>query len=314
MNRRFSIVILCFGFIVHLSCSSEKPQNEGSETSEAIKERINRVLAVGKVVPASGWVRISSKVSGVVLSQKVALGDSVRFGQVLATIDPGVQELDLKQVQYQTQSLTQNQAADLQELRSEEEKLDRLYKVYQTTQALYDKQAETREQLEQDAEQYKQQLIRVSVAKSRVSANVSEQKAQIISEKKVRQTLSQYQITAPQAGVITEWNVDIGQNLQAELTIGTLIGDDSVYIEAEVDELFADKMALNQTVQILSLDRKDTIGTGNIIYVSPTLSNKSILYETVGEASDRRVRLIKVKPNQSKNWLINAKVSCQIEI
>jgi hypothetical protein len=85
-------------------------------------------------------------------------------------------------------------------------------------------------------------------------------------------------------------------------------------IEAEVDELFANDVKTGQSVYISTTTHTDTLARGTVSYVSPILSNKSILYETANEGEDRRVRKIKIKLQNSGPFAINAKVNCQIKI
>ena len=58
----------------------------------------------------------------------------------------------------------------------------------------------------------------------------------------------------------------------------------------------------------------EQIASGKVIYVSPVLTNKSILFETANEGEDRRVRKIKILPAEHQNLLLNGKVECRINL
>ena len=113
---------------------------------------------------------------------------------------------------------------------------------------------------------------------------------------------------------ISELNAEVGQSVISNDNLGTMVENHHYLIEAEVDELFADSVQVGQIVEMNMVGKTAVISKGKIIYVSPTLVNKSILFETANEAEDRRVRRIKIEPDNSSNLLINAKVECRIKI
>src|SRR5690606_27940036 len=113
---------------------------------------------------------------------------------------------------------------------------------------------------------------------------------------------------AARSGVLLDFAAKVGQMVTAAEELGKIYNLDSLIVQAEVDELFANDVKQGQQVQIFPLGRKDIYLNGKVAYVAPILSNKSILYETANEGEDRRVRQIKISIEDSKGWSVNAKV------
>jgi len=189
-----------------------------------------------------------------------------------------------------------------------------LEQKYKTSKSLFEQKAETKENYLNDESNYLQQQQRVAGLKKQLQVNQAQAKEQKLNIDKTAITLEDYTIIAPQEGIITNLNAKIGQNVNTNESLGEIIDTKKIIIEAEVDELFADQIAVGQEVTFININTKQNLGKGKIIYSSPTLMNKSILYETANEADDRRVLRIKIKPITGKELLINAKVECQIKI
>jgi len=106
----------------------------------------------------------------------------------------------------------------------------------------------------------------------------------------------------------------VGQSISSTTELGKIVNVVEPIVEAEVDELFAQDVKVGQLVTISQVGSKDKAIEGHVIYTSPILSNKSILYETANEGEDRRVRKIKIQLSTNNELAINAKVDCTIKI
>ncbi len=84
-------------------------------------------------------------------------------------------------------------------------------------------------------------------------------------------------------------------------------------VRAEVDELFASKLALGQQADITAVGNDKLITKGNLISISPFLKKKSMFSEKTDDQEDRRVREIKIAIEQAENLIINSKVECNIK-
>lgn len=296
-----------------IGCKNEKKKQEEQEKAK-LSAIYGSVIAIGKVLPEGGWVQISSPISAEVKEIMVKEGDVVEQGQVLMTLKENTEGLDLAQSQSQLESLKAQHQASTKDLAKQEIILKELMSKYETSRSLLAKNAETRENVDKDLSNVKQQEELISGLKSQIRANQATEKEQSIIIAKNRQSLKDYQVTAIKKGIVSELNVEIGQTINGTAELGKIVDNENIVIEAEVDELFADSVMIGQTVDINFVGKPAVIGKGKIVYLSPTLMNKSILFETANEAEDRRVRRIRIEPEGNSTLLINSKVECRIKL
>ncbi|WP_185216586.1 HlyD family secretion protein [Sphingobacterium mizutaii] len=304
----------CFMILTALiGCKNEKKKQEEQEKAK-LSAIYGSVIAIGKVLPEGGWVQISSPISAEVKDIMVKEGDVVEQGQVLMTLKESTEGLDLAQSQSQLESLKAQHQASTKDLAKQEIILKELMSKYETSRSLLAKNAETRENVDKDLSNVKQQEELISGLKSQIRANQATEKEQSIIIAKNRQSLKDYQVTAIKKGIVSELNVEIGQTINGTAELGKIVDSENIVIEAEVDELFADSVKIGQTVDINFVGKPAVIGKGKIVYLSPTLMNKSILFETANEAEDRRIRRIRIEPEGNSTLLINSKVECRIKL
>lgn len=296
-----------------IGCKNEKKKQEEQEKAK-LSAIYGSVIAIGKVLPEGGWVQISSPISAEVKEIMVKEGDVVEQGQVLMTLKENTEGLDLAQSQSQLESLKAQHQASTKDLAKQEIILKELMSKYETSRSLLAKNAETRENVDKDFSNVKQQEELISGLKSQIRANQATEKEQSIIIAKNRQSLKDYQVTAIKKGIVSELNVEIGQTINGTAELGKIVDSENIVIEAEVDELFADSVMIGQTVDINFVGKPAVIGKGKIVYLSPTLMNKSILFETANEAEDRRIRRIRIEPEGNSTLLINSKVECRIKL
>lgn len=303
------------GSIVLLAgCQSAEKESENPRTNEQILEEVTEVNAIGKVVPASDWAIISSPASARIERILVQAGDSVAAGQPLLVLDGGNATLDLAEARARLAGLQAEQRSAEEELRKAQVQATDLKKIYETSQRLLERGAETRERTEADYASWQQQEQTVKAQEQQLKARLASEREQAIQIEKATNDLAGFQISAPQAGIITDLNAKVGQHVGGAEELGRIAGTLDPVIEAEVDELFAQDIQVGQPAYIIASGRPDTLARGHVSYASPVLSDKSILYETANEGEDRRVRRIKIVPDSPVSLPINAKVSCIINI
>lgn len=312
ITNSLSILSFLVLLLAVVSCKNEKKQKEVEKAK--VSAIYGSVIAIGKVIPEDGWVQISSPVSAEIKEIRVKEGDEVEQGQVLMILKENSEELDVAQSQAQLESLKAAHQTNLSDLAKQDIILQELKSKYETSKALFAKNAETKEKVENDLSNLKQQEELISGLRSQIKANKASEKEQSILISKNKQSLQDYLITAIKKGVIAELNVQLGQTINGTEELGKIVDKDNIIIEAEVDELFADSVKIGQSVDINFVGKPTVIGKGKIVYVSPTLMNKSILFETANEAEDRRVRRIRIEPEKNPSLLINSKVECKVKL
>lgn len=308
------LIGLCISALASSSCGNKKEEKVKALTTDEIIQKVDTVFAIGKVTAEDGAAIIASNTAGMIKEISAQEGDTISKGTVLIKLTNKQGNIDLALANTKLQSIKDQNQINSKDIAREQISLNRLEQQYKTSKALFDKQAETKENLLNDESNYQQQQQRVAALQKQGKVNQALAQEQQLNVDKIDITLSDFTIVAPQDGIITDLNVKIGQNVNLNESLGEIIDTKKLVIEAEVDELFADKIRVGQQVNFININTKQVLGKGEIIYSSPTLMNKSILYETANEADDRRVLRIKIKPTSKQPLLINAKVECQIKI
>lgn len=311
INKQFIYLLILF--FVFSACKN-KEKDKVQKSNEQILKEVNEVLGIGKVVPEAGWQQVSSTESGTIQEILVDEGDSITKNQVLIRLKPNLENLDVEEAKAALNRIVASNQIDVKDLEREEIKAKQLKERYDVSKRLVEKGAETQEVLNDDLRNWQVQEKLVSGLRAKLKANQASEQEQIINIKKSKTNLDNLQILASASGIITEWNAVLGESIQANSILGKIADPSHLIIEAEVDELFADRLALGQQVRLTVIGAGKQLATGKISYLSPTLSNKSILFESVKEGEDRRVRKIKITPDQLNNLIINAKVECHIKL
>lgn len=313
INNTFFICI-CSVLMIFSACDSKKENKTATSNTNDIIQQVDTVIAIGKVTAANGTVIIAANNAAIVKKIFVTEGDTINEGDLLIKLSDNTGNIDLEIAKAKLQSIHAQNTINLKDLEREQVQLSYLEEKFKTSKALFDKKAETKENYLNDESNFRQQQQKVASIKQLTQVNKSQALEQQLSIDKTNITNNDFEIRAAKQGVISNLNVKIGQNISPNDNLGEIIDTENIIIEAEVDELFADKISVNQEVTFININTKQIIGKGTVVYTSPTLMNKSILFETANEADDRRVLRIKIKPDSNKPLLINAKLECQIKI
>lgn len=311
-NRIFYILLTSMLFVAFSSCGNKKEEKQ--QSNKEILEEIKEIKAVGKVVSAKDWTIISSNTSARIKELMVKDGDSVSKGQLLMQLEAGNTDLDVQQAQAQLNSLNKENRTILEDIRKAKVYADELKDKYETSKRLYEQEAETKEKMTTDYSNWQQQELTLKGLQQKQQAQQASAYEQQLEIQKAQNTRSDFQIIAASSGVITDLVAKVGQSVQAAMELGKIIDVEQPMVEAEVDELFVNDVKVGQSVLIFPVGRKDQAANGRISYLSPILSEKSILYETANEGQDRRVRKIKIEIAGNNVLTINSKVDCTIRI
>ena len=311
-NRIFYILLTSMLFVALSSCGNKKEEKQ--QSNKEILEEIKEIKAVGKVVSAKDWTIISSNTSARIKELMVKDGDSVSKGQLLMQLEAGNTDLDVQQAQAQLNSLNKENRTILEDIRKAKVYADELKDKYETSKRLYEQDAETKEKMTTDYSNWQQQELTLKGLQQKQQAQQASAYEQQLEIQKAQNTRSDFQIIAASSGVITDLVAKVGQSVQAAMELGKIIDVEHPMVEAEVDELFVNDVKVGQSVLIFPVGRKDQAANGRISYLSPILSEKSILYETANEGQDRRVRKIKIEIEGNNVLTINSKVDCTIRI
>lgn len=304
-----SIFILSFTF---LSCSDKEKESKSIENSQ---EKISTVVGIGKVLPKNGIIPLSVSQTNQVVALYKKMGDTVQAGELIFKMKSVSENLDVDLAKSNLQATLDKNKASAVDYEIEQIKLNELKELFLTSKKLYKQKAETKQKVYLDSIAYVQQLQKLNQSKLNKTAN-----NELINEKEVQlksalSNLENQEFKALQSGILIRFDVTLGQVLTANSTFGELAEISDLVIEGEIDELYASDIKIGQEVEIYLVGQNKMIAKGTISFAASSLQNKSIIYETIGEGSDRRVRRFTVAiSNENKSLLINQKVECKIKI
>ncbi len=186
-------------------------------TKVAVEESKTRTLvesvsASGKLYPEKE-VKISPDVSGEVVVLKVEEGDSVRKGQLLATINSQTYRSGVSRAQAQlnqTQSNVQNARAQRQQFKAQ---LDQAQATYERNKQLFDERVISASEFETAVAAYKSALANYRASMATIKGNQYGVASARASVNEAREQLQRTAIYAPMAGVVSALFVKKGERV-----------------------------------------------------------------------------------------------------
>ena len=304
-----SFLVLSF---VLFSCSEKEKE---SEQKQNVTEVVSTVVGIGKVLPKNGIIPLSVSQTNQVVALFKKMGDTVQKDELIFKMKSVSEDIDVELAKSNLQSSLDKNKANAMDLEIAQTKLNELKQIFLTSKKLYNQKAETKQKVFLDSIAYIQQIQVVNQFKLNNIANIQSGKEKDIQLKSSINKLEDQEFRALQSGVLICFDVTLGQVLSSNSVFGELAEISDLVVEGEVDELYASDIKLGQEVDIFIVGQSKSIAKGTITFVGSSLQNKSILYETIGEGSDRRVRRFTVTiPNSNQSLLINQKVECKIKI
>ncbi|MEO8562059.1 MAG: efflux RND transporter periplasmic adaptor subunit [bacterium] len=215
-------------------------------------------------------VQVGTQVSGKVVEEFADFNDQVKKGQLLARIDPTLQEQAVRD-------------ADAQLARAQAQLIQ--------ARAEYNRNAELARQKFISASEFGTIEVNLSVAQAGVrSAQVTLDRA--------KQNLSYTNIYAPIDGVVVERNVDVGQTVAASLSAPQLylIAQDlrQMQILAAVDESDIGSIKADQPVQfaVQAFPNRDFVGLVHEVRLQSKLADNIVSYTVVVQVDNSNMQLL----------------------
>ncbi|HLP69826.1 MAG TPA: efflux RND transporter periplasmic adaptor subunit [Rhizobium sp.] len=207
----------------------------------AVTSDVVRASATGEI-KARVESDVSFKISGRVISRTAGVGDHVKAGQLLATLDPDEQKADLESAQ----------AA----VASQEATLRMTSSVLTRRKALTQTGAMSQQDLDSALQQYQSAGKDLDAARARLETAI--------------EALQQTELRADADGTITDRDVETGQVVQASTTVFTLAHDGERDAVFNVQES-AISRTVPQSMEVALLSRPDVRAQATPREVSPAL-------------------------------------------
>ncbi|MGA0557113.1 HlyD family secretion protein [Larkinella sp. VNQ87] len=302
-------------FLMACGSSNEK----ATDTTDSVRtvqtpKQIDEVMGIAVIEPAKRISQLSAETGGVVKSILVNIGDEVKKGQVLLTMDNAVESAQLRQANVKIR--TQQDAIETarQNVQTLRVQLQKAEADLQRNQTLFAGKALTQKDLDDSRYQVTnlQQQIRASEAQVReAESRIRELKADIQYASTVA---GQKTVTAPENGTLLSLDAKVGQYLSNNQSIGDFAPAGPLIALTEIDELFALRVKVGQKAYVRPQGSNERLTTGTVVLASPYLRKKSLFADNAANLEDRRVREVRVQLDEPDKVIIGARVECLISV
>ena len=303
------LFVFLFSLLLLASCGNKKENPAPVEVKPA-----TIAVGIGKVIPQGGVSNLAAPMAGIVSEIAVSTGSKVKSGDLLLTIDNTDASLALSEInsrlstqQKSVQSAKLLKGQGLTRLQEKERKLNDARELLnagavtgesvRTLQNDYDLEKQNQEKLQNDISLQESQLRELASQKSMRSED-----------------LNRTSLRAPMDGIVLDVLPKKGEAVNRYETYVILAPDAPLVVQAEIDEMFSNRIALGQSCEIRVADNTEPVARGKITGISPDLKKKSLFSDSGQDFQDRRVREIEISIDGDTHLLIDTKVECIVHL
>jgi len=276
--------------------------------------KIDQVIGIGKVEPENAIVRLATPTGGIVAEVLKNEGDKVRAGEVLVRLDDVQELLKVEQAKSQVSKQESQVEVEKSNLQEAEDKLKNKQKQLAASLNLLGKGAESGESyddLSTEVSGLEAGLDRARATVRLAQTQLEELKVQL---RQAEDEAVKKNLCAPCDGTVLDMKVNPGEAIMQLSDYAEFAPRGNKIVGAEVDELFASRIATGQQVDIRYTGTEKVVAKGKIIVLSPYLKKKSLFSVKASDQEDRMVREVKISLEGDAGLIINEKVECIIYV
>lgn len=305
------LVFALFITLLFTNCGS-KDEEKSSTEKVVTAPASDIIIGIGKIIPEQHIIQVATQTNGVLQTIYKQENETFQKGDVLAVLSNDVETDEVNESI--SRSNIQNQEVKVAQatIAEYESKLLNAQNLYNRLKSLYDKGAETKQNVENAEADYKTLQANINRLKSQITVAESRVSSSNLNTSLFKAKLDKTKIIAPCNGRVLEWKIQPGEGIVSQQTIAQIAPSGNTIVECEIDESLALKAKVGQLVAVNYLGSVDVIAKGKIYFLSEYLRKKSMFSEQSGEAEDRRVRVVKVMLENPQGLLFNAKVEVKI--
>ncbi len=247
------ILLVLFAFLI-TSCSKQEPE----------KEAIIRPIKYGKIVKSSGnetytfsgtakanhETNLSFRVSGTLRSVNIKLGDRVRKGQLLATIDPSDYNISFDQALAREKGAEASMISAETQIKSAESQLITSKSNYQRVESLYENNSVPLSEYEQAKANYEAALSQFNATKAQFEASKTEVIASGKQKETAKNQVNYTRLLAPFDGVISQIGIEENEMVASGSPVAVISTEAHPQVNLGVPEIFINKIQKGQLVEI----------------------------------------------------------------
>lgn len=309
MKYLFIVLLLIAGLT---ACQQQESKKQTAPPVTATQDP-DKIIAIGKIEPELDILELAAPTGGIVHRVYRRNGDSVQKDEIILSLDDEVEQLKLKEIRASMETQRSRIELERKGLRETSLNLSNKKALLEKTKRLVDKGYETRQTYDDLVTEV--EVLEANLEKGKTGVVLEERQLNVlVSElRSAENELARKQFRAPAKGILLENKADLGESVSQYASYASFAPAGPLIVRAEVDELFASKLALGQQADITTIGNDKLITKGKLISISPFLKKKSMFSEKTDDQEDRRVREIKVAIDQAENLIINTKVECNIK-
>ncbi|MFA6739721.1 MAG: HlyD family efflux transporter periplasmic adaptor subunit [Bacilli bacterium] len=276
---------------------------------------ITCIVGIGKVIPKGGISDLAAPVSGIVRQINVQTGDVVKSGDVLLVLDNTDASFAVKEADSRIASQKGNVQSVNNMVKRERLALKENLRLLNDSQELFEAGAISGEKVRELQSNYDQGVLQLKKLESDLEGQQAQLQELAVQQASKKNNLSLTQLTAPINGTVLDIIPKLGEAVTVYQTYGRMAPDAPLLVVAEIDELFAEKLALGQPCSIAFMGDSVPVAQGKILRISPNLKKKSLFSDSGNDLEDRRVREIEVLLSDIKKpLLIGSKLECTVKL
>lgn len=296
------------------ACGNKEAKDNKADQQQKDAATVDQVVGIGKIEPENEIIQLYAPVNGIIVNVLKKENDTISTGAAIVELDHRLEDAKVQQLSGEVQSQTWQIKADEASQEEYEAKYNNATAELQRLERLLGKGAETQQAVDDAGtalKTYQSNLKRlqagVALAKSKLEQTKAALRiAQIEREQKI--------IRSPVNGKILEIDALTGGSVDTRQSLAQISPLGKTIAICEIDEMYADKIAVGQKAWIRNVGATDTLSSGRVYSALSFLKKKSLFTDQSGEKEDRRVRTIKIMLDNADNLLLNARVECVIAI
>lgn len=305
-----NIFLLAVVLLLMSACS-----NKGEKSVPTSTPSITRIVGIGKVIPEGGISDLAAPVSGIVRQINVQTGDVVKKGDVLLVLDNTDASFAVKEADSRIASQQGNVQSVKNMIERERIAVKETLRLLNDSHVLFEAGAISGEKVRELQNNYDQGVLQLKKLESDLDGQQGLLQELSVQHASKINNLSLTQLIAPINGTVLDITPKLGEAVTVYQTYGRMAPDAPLLVVAEIDELFAGKLALGQPCSVAFIGDSIPVAQGEILRISPNLKKKSLFSDSGNDLEDRRVRKIEVSLSDIKKpLLLETKLECTIKL
>jgi HlyD family secretion protein len=290
-------IIIVLAVLTFIAFSSTKENQNGIKLVEVTKGNIvDKALAVGQLVPRRE-IQVKSKISGIVKTLHVDIGDKVKAGDPLMTVAPNPTPIEYAEAKRNLELA----GIDLENAK----------KIFQRTKELHDKNLISQEEYDINEAQFNESKLRYQL---------NEEKFALLQRGTTGNGKSENTIISPINGTVLEKLINEGDpvvpltSYQAGTPLLSLAPMDELIFKGTVDEIDVGKLTEGMTAEIKVGALPDARLAGRLSKISPKAKKQdnTTLFDLEIEITDNCDKPLRAGYSANADVIINKKDSVLI--